>query len=216
MTARRSPPTTSSSRFAAFSRTRNPSSTRSSPVWCDASNRASPASSRSKPSSRRHSRAAGFRLHPPAETPRDPGRRRVLPPSRRDGPVSIRGLAPGRPRRLSLASTATGAGGRRWPRWSFAPWPNRKRGGPSSSGSGRSSARGPRRGWEEHHGNPRLTLIARPSLSVSYLGINVTPGPDNLLADLRVRQAIRLAIDLKKLLLRGRPTTLFPPASTSP
>ena len=44
-------------------------------------------------------RAAGFRLHPPAETPRDPGRRRVLPPSRRDGPVSIRGLAPGRPRR---------------------------------------------------------------------------------------------------------------------
>jgi ABC-type transport system substrate-binding protein len=62
---------------------------------------------------------------------------------------------------------------------------------------------GPRKGWEEHLSDRRIRLIARPSLSVSYIGVNVTPRPDNPLADLRVRQAIRLSLDLKEVLSRG-------------
>ena len=69
---------------------------------------------------------------------------------------------------------------------------------------------GPRAGWEEHRKDPRLTLIARPSLTVSYLGMNVAPRPGNPLADLRVRQAIRLAVDLKDLLRRGSSNHGFP------
>jgi peptide/nickel transport system substrate-binding protein len=62
---------------------------------------------------------------------------------------------------------------------------------------------GPRQGWEEHRGDRRLQLIARPSLTVSYIGINVSPRPDNALADIRVRRAIRLALDVKEILRRG-------------
>lgn len=62
---------------------------------------------------------------------------------------------------------------------------------------------GPRQGWEEHRGDRRLRLIARPSLTVSYIGVNVSPRPDNPLADLRVRRAIRLALDVKEILSRG-------------
>jgi peptide/nickel transport system substrate-binding protein len=69
---------------------------------------------------------------------------------------------------------------------------------------------GPRQGWEEHRGDPHLKLIARPSLTVSYLGVNVTPRSGNPLADWRVRQAIRLAIDLKELLHRGASNHGFP------
>ncbi len=62
---------------------------------------------------------------------------------------------------------------------------------------------GPRQGWEEHQGDRRIRLIARPSLSVSYIGMNVTPRPNNPLSDLRVRKAIRLSLDLKEILGRG-------------
>jgi peptide/nickel transport system substrate-binding protein len=62
---------------------------------------------------------------------------------------------------------------------------------------------GPRQGWEEHLSDRRVRLIARPSLSVSYIGVNVTPRADNPLADLRVREAIRLSLDLKEVLSRG-------------
>jgi peptide/nickel transport system substrate-binding protein len=69
---------------------------------------------------------------------------------------------------------------------------------------------GPRKGWEDHRSDPRLTLIARPSLSVSYLGINVTPRPDNPLADVRVRRAMRFGIDLNALLQKGALNHGFP------
>lgn len=69
---------------------------------------------------------------------------------------------------------------------------------------------GPREGWDEHRSDRRLVLLARPSLSVSYLGINVTPSADNPLADVRVRRAIRLAIDLKELLRKGVANHGFP------
>jgi len=75
---------------------------------------------------------------------------------------------------------------------------------------------GPRRGWEEHRRDPRLTFIARPSLSVSYLGLNVAPRPDNPLGDLRVRRAIRLAIDLKELLRLGAANHGFPASQYVP
>ncbi|HWC66236.1 MAG TPA: ABC transporter substrate-binding protein, partial [Thermoanaerobaculia bacterium] len=55
-----------------------------------------------------------------------------------------------------------------------------------------------------------LRLIARPSLTVSYLGVNVAPRPDNVLADHRVREAIRLAIDLRELLAKGVSNHGFP------
>jgi peptide/nickel transport system substrate-binding protein len=69
---------------------------------------------------------------------------------------------------------------------------------------------GPRQGWEQHRGERGLQLIARPSLTVSYLGMNVTPRAGNPLADLRVRQAFRLAVDVKELLSRGAARHGFP------
>ena len=75
---------------------------------------------------------------------------------------------------------------------------------------------GPRLGWEEHRSDRKLTLIARPSLTVSYLGVNVTPRPDNPLADRRVREAIRSAIDLKELLRRGASNHGFPASQYVP
>ncbi len=69
---------------------------------------------------------------------------------------------------------------------------------------------GPRQGWEEHLGDRRIRLIARPSLSVSYIGMNVSPRPDNPLSDVRVRKAIRLSLDLKEILSRGASNHGFP------
>ena len=62
---------------------------------------------------------------------------------------------------------------------------------------------GPRQGWEEHQGDRRMRLIARPSLTVSYIGVNVAPRPGNALADIRVRRAIQRALDLREILRRG-------------
>lgn len=62
---------------------------------------------------------------------------------------------------------------------------------------------GPREGWEEHHNDPKLRLIARPSLTVSYLGLNTTPRPGNPLADARVRKAMWRSLDLKEIVRVG-------------
>lgn len=75
---------------------------------------------------------------------------------------------------------------------------------------------GPRQGWEAHRGDPRLRLIARPSLTVSYLGVNVSPRPGNPLADRRVREAIQLAVDLKTLLREGASNHGFPASQYVP
>ncbi|HET9793404.1 MAG TPA: ABC transporter substrate-binding protein [Thermoanaerobaculia bacterium] len=75
---------------------------------------------------------------------------------------------------------------------------------------------GPRQGWEQHRSDRDLRLIARPSLTVSYLGVNVAPRPDNPLADRRVREAIRLAIDLKELLREGASNHGFPASQFVP
>ena len=69
---------------------------------------------------------------------------------------------------------------------------------------------GPRQKWDEHRKDRSLVLIARPSLSVSYIGLNVAPRPGNPLADARVRRALRLAIDQKELLRRGADNHGFP------
>jgi len=69
---------------------------------------------------------------------------------------------------------------------------------------------GPRKGWEDHRNDPGLILIARPSLSVSFIGVNVTPRPGNPFSDVRVRRALRYAIDLKTLLRKGALDHGFP------
>lgn len=74
----------------------------------------------------------------------------------------------------------------------------------------------PRKGWAQHLKDPNLRLIERPSLTVSYIGLNVTPRPGNPLADLRVRQAIRIALDLKELVRRGAATHGFPASQFVP
>jgi peptide/nickel transport system substrate-binding protein len=61
----------------------------------------------------------------------------------------------------------------------------------------------PRRGWEAEGRTGALQLVARPGLAVSYIGINVAPRPNNPFADIRVRRALRLAIDLHRLLAVG-------------
>jgi peptide/nickel transport system substrate-binding protein len=74
----------------------------------------------------------------------------------------------------------------------------------------------PRKGWAEHRKDTRLLLIERPSLTVSYLGLNMTPRPGNPLADLHVRQAIRLAIDPRELVRRGAESHGFPASQYVP
>jgi len=75
---------------------------------------------------------------------------------------------------------------------------------------------GPREGWEEHRNDARFRLIARPSLTVSYLGANVSPRAGNPFSDLRVRQALRSAIDVPELLRRGMDRHGFPATQLVP
>lgn len=74
----------------------------------------------------------------------------------------------------------------------------------------------PRRGWAEHLKDGGLRLIERPSLTVIYLGMNVTPRPDNPLADIRVRRALRMAVDLRELVGRGTENHGFPASQFVP
>lgn len=74
----------------------------------------------------------------------------------------------------------------------------------------------PRLGWEEHRHDKRFRLVERPSLTVSYLGINCAPRPDNPLADVRVRRAIRAALDLKELVRIGTSNHAFPASQYVP
>jgi peptide/nickel transport system substrate-binding protein len=74
----------------------------------------------------------------------------------------------------------------------------------------------PRVGWSEHMRDMALRLVERASLSVSFLGVNVSPRPGNPLADRRVRQAIRKTLDLKELVRRGGDTHAFPASQFVP
>jgi len=61
----------------------------------------------------------------------------------------------------------------------------------------------PRRQWEAQRRAGRLQLVARPGLTVSYLGIDVAPSSHNPFSDIRARRALRLAIDLPRLIRIG-------------
>ncbi len=74
----------------------------------------------------------------------------------------------------------------------------------------------PRKGWAEHLKDERLRLIERPSLTVIYLGMNVAPRPGNPLADIRVRRALRMALDLRELVSRGTRNHGFPASQFVP
>lgn len=58
----------------------------------------------------------------------------------------------------------------------------------------------PRAGWETHLKDGKFEFIIHSGLTVSYLEFNVTPRPGNPLADVRVREAVRLALDIPELI----------------
>jgi peptide/nickel transport system substrate-binding protein len=74
----------------------------------------------------------------------------------------------------------------------------------------------PRKDWEQKLRQGRLRLIARPGLTVSYLGVNVSAAGGNPLADVRVRQALRRTIDLPRLIREGLDGHAFPASQYVP
>ncbi len=54
-----------------------------------------------------------------------------------------------------------------------------------------------RRGWESRKGDSRFRLVSRLGMSVSALALNTIRERDNPLRDLRVRQALRAALDVE-------------------
>lgn len=54
--------------------------------------------------------------------------------------------------------------------------------------------------WSRHRSDPAFHLVEKPGLAVHFLAMRVSGGPENPLADLRVRRALRAAIDYKGLL----------------
>ncbi|HPA52349.1 MAG TPA: ABC transporter substrate-binding protein [Thermoanaerobaculia bacterium] len=54
--------------------------------------------------------------------------------------------------------------------------------------------------WIRHRDDPAFRLVEQPSLAVHYLAFRVGGGPSNPLSDIRVRRALRAAIDYEALL----------------
>ena len=57
----------------------------------------------------------------------------------------------------------------------------------------------PRATWVAHRTDRDFHLVERPGLAVHFLGMRVAGGPENPLSDVRVRRALRAAIDYGKL-----------------
>lgn len=53
--------------------------------------------------------------------------------------------------------------------------------------------------WAAHRGDSQFHLVERPGLAVHYLALRVSGGAANPLSDVRVRRALRAAIDYRKL-----------------
>lgn len=54
--------------------------------------------------------------------------------------------------------------------------------------------------WIKHRDDPAFRLVEQPGLGVHYLALRVGGGPSNPLSDVRVRRALRAAIDYEALL----------------
>ena len=53
--------------------------------------------------------------------------------------------------------------------------------------------------WSAHRGDDRFTLVQKPGLAVHFLAMRVSGGAENPLSDVRVRRALRAALDYRKL-----------------
>lgn len=53
--------------------------------------------------------------------------------------------------------------------------------------------------WAAHRSDDAFRLVERPGLAVHFLALRVGGGPENPLSDVRVRRALRAAIDYRKL-----------------
>ncbi len=56
-----------------------------------------------------------------------------------------------------------------------------------------------RTSWAAHRADDGFQLVERPGLAVHFLALRVSGGPENPLSDVRVRRALRAAIDYRKV-----------------
>jgi peptide/nickel transport system substrate-binding protein len=64
--------------------------------------------------------------------------------------------------------------------------------------------------FQEWKGDASFRLLARPGMTVQYVVCNILPHGKNPLADVRVRKALRAAIDYQELIRRLNPGQAFP------
>jgi peptide/nickel transport system substrate-binding protein len=70
--------------------------------------------------------------------------------------------------------------------------------------------------WVKHRDDPAFRLVEQPSLAVHYLALRVGGGPSNPLSDVRVRRALRAAIDYEALLAALPARGAFPASQFVP
>lgn len=70
--------------------------------------------------------------------------------------------------------------------------------------------------WIKHRNDPAFRLLEQPSLAVHYLAFRVGGGPSNPLSDVRVRRALRAAIDYEALLAALPARGAFPASQFVP
>lgn len=70
--------------------------------------------------------------------------------------------------------------------------------------------------WKKHRNDPAFRLVEQPSLAVHYLALRVGGGPSNPLSDVRVRRALRAAIDYEALLAALPARGAFPASQFVP
>ena len=70
--------------------------------------------------------------------------------------------------------------------------------------------------WIQHRNDPAFRLLEQPSLAVHFLALRVGGGPSNPLSDVRVRRALRAAIDYEALLAALPARGAFPASQFVP
>lgn len=70
--------------------------------------------------------------------------------------------------------------------------------------------------WAAHRGDGAFELVERPGLAVHFLALRVGGGPENPLSDVRVRRALRAAIDYPRLISAVPAEGAFPASQFVP
>ena len=70
--------------------------------------------------------------------------------------------------------------------------------------------------WAAHRQDEAFRLVERPGLAVHFLVLRISGGPENPLSDVRVRRALRAAIDYKKLVAALPAEAAFPASQFVP